>query len=657
MPRVAYPALPPASVGTSAPSSETASAPGPARTAPAASPASAKDELQPQEQQGVEWTFPHIRLGGSLSYDIRSDSDERHSMVQRGLIATATAATETFIWQPWFAQLGGNLRLSSTKQNNSRNDTEFGGSNTDLSGLIVTGAAQLRILPHSTMPFEAHIERNDTRTTSELISVGNYSGQRIGFTQQYMRQDGDALIGFDRSTQTSDFSGRDRQDSLQLSMTHNLEDHRFSVLGTSARNTRENTGERTIQDNITFQHNYSPMSELTVDTTANVGKAGYKLLNGESDTRLSQLSSMAFYRPEEMPLTVMGGVRLLTLASQNSGNDLIGPSSADLRNANVNLGATYDLTQFVHLNGTANANSVETGGQRIMTTGQSAGVTYQPETIRFDNGVNYNWSASSTLSNRTGGPDAGQQLVLQLSHNLNRSFELDEGSVLTFELNQALTGMTAAKGPLADQAATKQMTNGGAVSWNVTMGAGSAMVRLSASDSRALDGNKEYFQLINLQASSNLPTGAYTSWNGNLTIQAVRQGGLPPVVISPDTGLPVFLTRNTNDGEMNITSSGSLTYQNNRFFGVRQLRFTSDLRLNGQSLLPILGGPQDQELAAWDNRWDYFIGRTQLRFAAMIARTKSPVFNSPLVSVPRANDPVRVQRSVMFTVSRQFGEN
>lgn len=652
VPRFAYPAVPPASTGSSVQTSDAASAAGPVR-APATPPAA---QSAGQEQaDSITWAIPPIRLGGSLSYEIRQDSEEGRKMVQRGLIATINAATETFIWQPWFAQIGGNMRLTSSRNNNSSTDADFGRNGSELKGLIVTGSGQLRILPQSSTPFEAHLERSDSRTTSQLISVGEYAGQRVGFTQQYNYGQGNASLGFDRTTQDSGVSGRDRQDSLQLHMSHSLEEHRVSVNGSRSHNVHERTGEDATQDNLTIQHNYTPLSELSVDTMANVSRSGYRLLLGGNDTLMTQVSSLAFWRPMELPLTVMGGVRLLNMEADSTGGLQLGTSNTTLQNSNVNIGATYDLTQFVHLNASANANAIDTNGRRIVTANESAGVTYQPETIALGE-FRYNWSTSGMASNSTGGQESTRQLTLQLSHSLNRQFKLDKQSTLTLELNQALSGVAGLASVNGDPVATRQATHGGAVSWHLNTGNGSAMMRLSASDSRSLDGNKDYFQLINFQASSNLPTGTYTSWSGNLTIQAVRQGGNAVFVQStPGTGLPATLLRPQVDEGVKVTSSGSLTYQNHRIFGVRNLRFVSDLRLNGQALLPLFGGPQDQEVAAWDNRFEYYIGRTLLRVSTMIARTKSPLIINPLLIDPRNDGPVRVNKSIMFTMTREFG--
>jgi hypothetical protein len=131
-------------------------------------------------------------------------------------------------------------------------------------------------------------------------------------------------------------------------------------------------------------------------------------------------------------------------------------------------------------------------------------------------------------------------------------------------------------------------------------------------------------------------------------VQSVRQGKdqLP----STSTDDPVTVSNQ----DFVTNSSGSINYQNHRTFGVRRLRFTSDLRLNGQSLLPVFGGSKVQELAAWQNSLDYSIGRTQLRLNFLISSMGLPQITiGPTTETERARS---VSKSIMFTVSRSFGD-
>lgn len=645
-PSVGSPALPPAAEEVSAQKGESEAA---ERTAAPAGGASADRENRPT----TTWAMPPVRMGGTLAYSMRRDITEEQTSTQNGLTATLTATTDTFIWQPWFAQLGGRLGMTMSRDSSDRNEMD---SSNRVSGksVIMTGNGQLSILRQSPYPFEAHFDKNDSRVSNELAIADTYASQRYGFTQHYLRAEGDSMIGGDRNTQTSDRTGRDRQDTLQLSLSHALEFQHVQLTGNHSRNTHESTGENAVQNNLFVQHSYTPGPAISVETMANISRSGYHLEQGDNSTHLVQLSSLAFWRPADKPMTVTGGARLLALAVESSGVAINDKSvGARVRNGNVNFGVNYDASKTVRINGGANVNLVENNGDRSSNTNQSVGVTYQPESIEVSD-FHYSRTASSVVTNTTGAHDAGRQLTLQLSHNLSRRFALGTGSAIGTEIAQSVAALTGSAMSNGESASTKRLTHSGSVSWDMSKETGMALLRLSATDSRNVGGNEEFFQMINFQASSNLPTGNYGSWSGNLTIQAVRQN-VGNVVGMSDTGL-TQQRANQKQGFV-TTSTGSLIYQQQRAFGVRRLRFMSSLRLNSQALLPLLGDPMGQETAGWENRLDYSIGRTQIRFNALISRSSAQKTSfDPATGTDSVTGETRVNKSIMLTVTRAFGD-
>jgi hypothetical protein len=609
-----------------------------------------------ENRQENTWALPPVRFNGSVSYDLRRDSFEGHSSTQKGLTTTVNASTQTFLWQPWFAQLTGNVSLTMSRLNSDNNATDISNSNSSRS-LILTGGGQLSILPLSHFPFEAHFERNDSRVSNELAIANGYASQRYGFTQHYTRPQGDSIIGWDRNTQNSARSGRDQQDTWQLNASENLETQRFQLIGNRTLNRHENTGESAVQNNLTLQHSYTPNPSLSLESMGNISQAGYHLEQGDNNTRITQLSSLSFWRPADQPITVTGGARLFTLAANTSGIAVDNTSdSIRTRNANFNLGVNYELNKFTRLNAGANINLITTNGVSANNTNQTLGAAYQPDAIEFGK-FRYNWSTSGSFNNSTGASgDASRQFTLQLSHGLSRSFTLSPASHISMELTQSVAALTSTgtsnqslsnDGTLNDNAgSTERLTHSGSLSWDLSAAPGEAQVRLSASDSRSFGGRQDFFQLINFQASSNLPTSEYSSWTGNLTIQGVRQNA---TIIGNTAELGILVQNSNEQHGFVTTSSGSLTYQHQRVFGIRRLRFVSDVRLNSQALLPLLSGPQDQETAAWENRLDYTIGRTQLRLNILISRNTAP--RSGTENLERRTS---LNKSILLSATRSF---
>ena len=374
-----------------------------------------------------------------------------------------------------------------------------------------------------------------------------------------------------------------------------------------------------------------------MENLVNISRSGYYLQQGDNDTRLVQLSSLAFWRPDDQPMTVTGGVRVLALDTETTGFGVNSTAfGARSRNANANVGVNYDLSLFTRLNAGANVNLTQNNGVQSTGTSQSVGATYTPASIALGS-FQYSWSTSAGATNQTGSQNSARQLTLQLAHNLGRSFRLGGGSTVGVQGSQSLSAAASSSTSDSQTAPTKHMIHSGSLSWDLPQESGATQIRLSASDSRALGGTQEFFQLVNFQASNNLQTGQYSSLTGNLTMQGVRNGANTKFV---------------------PTSSGAISYQNHRAFGVRGLSFVSDLRLNSPAFLSLLGSAKDQETAAWDNRLDYgfIIGRTQLRFNAQISSssTKNNTID-PATGGVEVERVYRINKSIMFSAARNFG--
>ena len=622
--------------------------------APAGSPAEQATHA-PNESgndPGVVWTLPPLRLGGSLSYSQRRDNSDGLNSMQSGLITTLNASTSGFVWQPWFARVDGALGFT---QVDSNSEGDLPSNHSASAGVLVTGRGQLSVLSQSKFPFEAHFEKSDNRVDTNLAASSDVASERYGFTQHLYQARGETSLAWDRSNQTSSDFGGDQQDSLQLRTSHNQESHQLQFTGNRTANRHERTGESASQDNLTAQHNYTPAPALSVLSMANVSNSDLHLQQGVNTSQLAQFSSNAFWQASEQPVSVNGGVRALTLEADQSGfqSGSSGPTGTRLLNVNVNAGIQYDYSRFARINASVNAGSLQVGGVTSTNASETVGASYQPDSIALGAAA-YNWGVSANAFSRSGNEDTQSGLTLQLNHGLNRSFTLDGGSIIRLGGNQGLLVSTSSGSPAyaygASQPAQRQVTHSGAASWDLLQQTGAALLRLSASDSRALDANHAYFQLINFQASSTLPGNGYSSWTGSLTLQAVRQGR---DTVDPD--LP-------SDDSNATSASGSLSYQTQRFFGIRNLRFGSDMRLNlqsqqsqraflqqqaQQSFLSQLESRTDQETAAWVNHLDYAIGRTQLRLQTIVSRTNA--FRNQAVEE-------RTNRSIYFTLIRRFGQ-
>lgn len=607
-------------------------------------PVTGNADVVPQDNQGITWFLPPVRFGGNVSYSVARYSSDGQGTNQSGLVSTLNARTGTYIWRPWFATVNASLAFTHSAN-------QFGNidSSSKSKSVTVNGGGQLNVVPLSKFPFEAHFQLNDSRATTDQLVGTTYASERFGFTQRYYREAGDALLGWDRNIQHDVVTGRDTQDTLQLRITNKLGEHNLQFNGDRSDNRRESTGEKAIVNSLALQHSYVPDPTISISNFVNVSQSNYELLSGGSGSRLVQLSSNAFWRSLNSPLTVNGGVRMFAVDSDLTGLSVVGsPTANKTVNANANLGINYEFSRFTRLSASLNVNQNENNGLKTISSSQQASVNYSPENLALGD-FSYRWgTAASASSNQTSNAQSQAQLSLQFNHSLSRSIRLSGGSAVGMDVSQGVSLNAGRQSDSLNPAATKQLTHSGSLSWDFPQVPGAPQFRLSASDSRSLDGPRDFYQMINFQSSGNLPAGPYSSWNGNLTVQSVRQGRAP---LSPAATGDIVKVPNQ---DFVTNSSGSINYQNQRTFGVRRLRFTSDLRLNGQSLLPLFGGSKVQELAAWQNSLDYSIGRTQLRLNFLISSMGLPQITiGPTTETERVRS---VSKSIMFTVSRSFGD-
>lgn len=536
--------------------------------------------------------IPPIRVWGSVAYDLRAEDVGQQRRTIENLVTTTLNAS-SYIWEPWFAIVSGGLGVTVSRID----DHDLAGNDH-----FLTGYGRLNLLPRSRFPFEAHYEVNDSRIDSGLGASASYRSTRFGVTQRYRPEQSGLqfLVSYDHNTQDATTTGKDVQDTLQFDTAHSWNKNNASLNANWSHNRRLSTDEETSYRTLVARHSYAPSSALSVETVANWTETDFALRLFDTTTRFLQLSSIAFWRDPSRPLTVTSSARLFSLSTAADGDTL------DSRQMSGTVGAVYLVNQNLRVTGNMSLTRTDTGRENFTTTNESVGATYQGDTKALGN-FSYDWFAGTTLSYTSGGVnESGFIGAGQVGHSVARSYTLGENSRLNITFGQNVAAQT---GAIADEnsASTRQLVHYGSVTWSKLEGETSTFVRLNASDSRFLDGRKERFQLINLQATRARELSQHSSWAGNLTIQAIRQQSqLEGVTVTPDRG---FVT----------LASADLTYQHLKAFGVPRLRFFSQIRINRDDALQVLGEPINREQKSWENRLDYSIGRLESRLTLRIA--------------------------------------
>ena len=537
------------------------------------------------------WRIAPIRLWGDLSYDFRR-SDLIGKSVSTSHSAIANVNASTYIYEPWVAIVSARLGLSLTRLN----DGALVGSDR-----FLTGDTRLNVFPASRFPFEARFSRSDFGTDADLGADQRARLTRFGMSQRYRNEEGSQnyAASFDRSTQDGSTVGKEVQSALQFDASTRFRSvHDLQLMATWNQNRRINTAERNGYETLLGRHAFRPDSTLSVENSVNLTHTDFRLGTAESDVRIFQLNSIAFWRPESQPLTVNGSVRMFSLETGSS-KDSIGA-----RVVNASVGANYAFSRNLRALAGLSLTDTNSSNDHNRTATGTAGVSYQGNTIEW-NKYRYDWFGGATGVSTSGGSERnGTSFNAIVGQTLNRGFIFENGSALTLNLAQNLSASTGAQVGAAS-AGSKQISHFGSITFNMNEpeSGATSFIRLSATDSRYTDGPRETLQLFNLQLTRTLALGRDRALSGNLTVQTTRRVGSP-------SGVEI----SANEGRPETSVSAELSYRHRNFFGVPRLHFSSQLQVNRQELVQAFGAQSQRELFSWENRFDYNIGLLETRF-------------------------------------------
>lgn len=573
-------------------------------------------------------TIAPIRWGGNTAVDLRLSGAQGQPR-QTELVESVNLRANTYLWQPWIAQVSGELNLLTWQQHQGGDSQggpgAIGGA---MKTTTVTGGGQLALVPASRFPFSASFNTSDSRTSGEL-ATSPYTSRRYEVTQSYSPpQSGSSYrLTYNRSDLTSAASGTDSAKALIADMNFGSGANSVHINGSAYANTAGNSGNSSSINTINATHSYRPNSELSLENLANYSSNQYNIANSGAASdlrwRFLQLNSFATWRPaDNTPLLVTGGARLYQNSAGSNG------VTSDSRTISANTAATYTLRPNTTLNAGGVVTHTSNGVVSNVFTSQTAGINHTGDTIKFGEYF-YTWNTGANLGNQTGGESSGRNIDAQIGHRVNRNIALGDGSVVSMDASQNYSILRST------QFSTSQsLLNSAGASWSRTLGEGATtLLSLTASDSHTTGYTEQHFQMINMQASGQLMFSRESSASANLSLQFTRQ-----------TMSSVFLTQtdSTPAGNSGTSLSGNLSYQHTRAFGLPRLRYYALLNLNGQNAQTRLQGNIDApvERVNWDfeQRLDYDIGRLEARLSLRLAEVAG-----------------RTNGMLFFRVMRQFG--
>lgn len=541
--------------------------------------------------------FPPIAYSGQLGYDFRFTDHEGGDTLAEHLGMIRLKAS-TFLYQPWLALTDGSLGLTLR-------NSELGSDNT--TATFVTGDARLRLFPTSRFPFEAFIQREDSTVDSDLSGV-DFERTRLGVQQRYASKGGTSLrLRYEHQDLTQDIGraaggGEKENDVLNIAQfgasrtfgNHSLNfDSDLQILDRNDATDRVSTLFSILRDS------YRRGPNLSIENQATFNRTALKQRDLDFTSNVAQLNSYGFWRPQTTkPLLVNATLLAQGLTTESDSED------STVKSYTGTVGGSYEWSPRLLFTADAGLARTDSETAALTTTFQRAAVTYTSDDKDLF-GFHYNWFAGAGAENNTDDLGALQSLSADLGHNVTRSAAIGT-SLLSFSSSQSTNAIVDTEGR-----SVQILQHDIATMWSLQGLSRSTLARLSLSDSRTFGGSgrqgdeSSEFQLINFQLSVDQRLGPSSTLNGNMTIQAIRQG----------RGSDFFGSRNVDD-DFNPTASIDLSYLNQHFLNVQNLRFRSTLRFFSDSYLPLLVEPQDpfvRDDMDWENRLEYTVGRMDFK--------------------------------------------
>lgn len=572
----------------------------------------------------VDWRLAPIRWAGHVGASLRlSGGDNQPRRFQD--LENANVQARSYIWQPWFAQVAAGLGLVTSIDRFSRSvsDSGNGAGTTRSNSTTATGNFALSLLPVSRFPFQVSYDVTDSRASGELTG-NDFTSKRLSLRQSYRPPSGNTnyVVSYDRSALNSANFGRDTLNALTAGVTHAWNGQNIDVTASRTRNDRGNTGESALLNRINARHNYRPEGTLSIDTQASYSASDLHLLNSgltpDTRSRFLQLNTVGTWRPEEgHPLNVIGSARVFR--SEFSSGGAADTSSNSLA---ANLAANYRWTPSTTLYGSLGLTQVKNDVESRLLTNEMAGITYTPEAIDIG-AYKYTWNAGANIANQTGSAESTQYtLGSTIGHTLLRNIRLGNAYMVSYSVGQSYTLFEDRLRGLS-----QTLTHNATASLRGSpTPESSTYISLTLADARTHGANENSFQIINLQSSGQIQLSRDAFASANLTLQGTRQS-TPSI---PAAGFT-------------YNSSGNLNYSHTRAFNVPQLSYSLIYTANQTQYQSRLQGdidaPREQVNQSLEQRFDYRVGRLEMRLSGRMARTEG-----------------RKDWQVYVSINRRFGD-
>lgn len=584
-----------------------------------------------------------IRWGGTTGSSMgwNQDASGGRSLSSMQNLETRAAS---YIYQPWFARLSGNLGVTSagSKTTPAASSDSSGGGATSNSSTAFNYGGVLNLFPDSRFPFAANFNQENNSASAQDQSIKS-SSTRFGARQNYRPEGGkdNYAANFDRSV-VNTVNGKSNVNSAGATYNDSFGDH---SLGSSLRYSA-NGGDVGGQSSQLFganaTHTWRMDEDFNISTSANFSNSQVKILSGNTialnNSQLWQANSSFMWVPDpDLPLTINGGGGLLTVQTDT------GLDKNQQLSMNSYVNGTYRFSPNLSLNGsgTLGRSQSKTGtgaSTSLLNSSQTASASYAGDPIKlFD--FSYGWNTGGSFSNQlsSGGTEnqSSQSIGANAGHFLSRAFSFNPANVLNMNLSQSY-GLSKSSSA-AIMSSTLNHSAGASLrsAFSETLvgsfsATGSDSISAGQSDSHfrtfSVSGNGQW--QVNRRAGFNTSVNAV--WTQQIT-SATNTGDASP---APSVG----------NSPATWSGSGSIGYSHRNPFDITNLLYGATYSVTtSQTNLRVAAG--DPDALSWVvssalmQRLDYLLGRVKFQATGALATVDG-----------------KKNASVYFSMQRAFGD-
>jgi len=572
-----------------------------------------------------------LRTAGAIQETYRTtqfaDEPRRHSNQNEVLVQA-----NSYVWQPWFMTADADVDVAY--------DIERGGGDAggDADSILLSGGAGLGILPLSRYPSTLAYRRRDSRIEGRATG-GDFTSDRVDVTSQAIISSdlrAFASAGYEVTDQPDVGNGEQMRANLsvlkqfttdELTATLSYDDADFD--------SDEDEDEHETTAVGTLAYDSRPFENVTAQSSATAIYEADDFETSTFDRGSVQGLTTAQWHPPDLPFTVNGALR--ALAERTETEEVAaaaGSSETTSRILNGTIGLNYPIRPRLTANAGVNARiesiDIEAGGisdetptEGGVTTGGSllGSLNYQSLTAPV---LGFDWSWNATGStNLSAESDVGvtDQETVTVGHGVERSFDLAFPGRVSLRASEEVDVTSA-----TEERFSAGLFHNLSLTHNSGADGVTTFARASISDRRDLVGGDGLeFQLIQFVLSRQETIDLTSNWLANLSLQASRQ------------------TSADQDAETTVSANGTAAYRETDIFGVRDLRFISELTLSALGLESVLEETEEEDdtrladrfQSEWANRLEYRIGRIFASLEGSALYSQGEIGNSIFLRVRR----------------------